>query len=409
MTYQRLKVFFSTFNLLLCIVGYEFTTSLFSFLMPSIAESRVITLPYHAFALFICLLTILFNIREKFSLKPVQRWFVFFFILIIIRFLYDAYYRLDVEMNSDYKFQIIMYMIPKGLLEMYAVMKSYKNISFEGLLKWVYVFFSSACIVTFFSNVEYQEATTNRLNANIAIGTISAGHLGLSTLILSIYLLLYRRIGLLKKIFVVFVVVLSTLIMLRSGSRGPILALIGVIMLWIFSVSKHRVVGLLLLLFFVLFVSLLKDVIFQLVENVSPMLYARFGYRDVGEQASDRLPLYEYAIESFLSNPIFGKNFAIYMSNGFCIYVHNILLESFMQLGLLGGVIFVVVLFKVFFRIVKMIQIKSPYFWLGLLLIQQVLKCMVSSSLYFTPIISILIILLFMPIERENCRNVFTR
>lgn len=409
MTYQQLKIFLSTFNLLLCITGYEFTTSLFSFLMPSWGESRMITLPYHAFALFICLLTILFNIKEKFTLKPVQGWFVFFFILIIIRFLYDAYYRLDVEMNSDYKFQIIMYMIPKGLLEMYAVMKSYKNISFEGLLKWVYVFFSSACIVTFFSNVEYQEATTDRLNANIAIGTISAGHLGLSTLIISIYLLLYRRIGLLKKIFVVFVVVLSTLIMLRSGSRGPILALIGVIMLWIFSVSKHRVVGLLLLLFFALFVSLLKDVIFQLVENVSPVLYARFEYRDVGEQASDRLPLYEYAIESFLSNPIFGKNFAVYMSNGFCIYVHNILLESFMQLGLLGGVIFVVVLFKVFFRIVKMIQIKSPYFWLGLLLIQQVLKCMVSSSLYFTPIISILIILLFMPIERENCRNVFTR
>lgn len=408
MTYQRLKVFFSTFNLLLCIAGYEFTTSLFSFLMPSIAESRVITLPYHAFALFICLLTILFNIREKFSLKPVQGWFVFFFILIIIRFLYDAYYRLDVEMHSDYKFQIIMYMIPKGLLEMYAVMKSYKNISFEGLLKWVYVSFSLICIITFFSNVAYQEATTTRLNANLAVDSIDAGHLGLSTLILSIYLLLYRRMGLLRRIFVVFVVVLSTLIMLRSGSRGPILALVGVVILWIFSVSKYNVAGLLLLFFFVFFVYLLKDVIFQLVENISPMLYARFEYRDIGEQANDRMPLYEYAIESFLSDPIFGKNFAVYISNGFCVYVHNILLESLMQLGLFGGIIFVVVLFKVFFRIVKMIQIKSPYFWLGLLLIQQVLKCMVSSSLYFTPIISILIILLFMPIERENCKNVFT-
>ena len=196
MTYQRLKVFFSTFNLLLCIVGYEFTTSLFAFLMPSWGESRMITLPYHAFALFICLMTILFNVKEKFTLKPVQGWFVFFFILIIIRFLYDAYYRVDVEMNSDYKFQIIMYMIPKGLLEMYAVMKSYRNISFNSLLKWVYVFFSSACFITFFSNVEYREAATERLSANLAVGTIGAGHLGLSTLILSIYLLLYRRMGL---------------------------------------------------------------------------------------------------------------------------------------------------------------------------------------------------------------------
>ena len=192
--------------------------------------------------------------------------------------------------------------------------------------------------------------------------------------------------------------------MLRSGSRGPILALIGVLAVWILSVSRYKVVGLLTLILFSSLVYIFKDSIFLLVEDVSPILYNRFDSRDIIMQTSDRDPLYEYAFQSFLSNPLIGENFAVYSNSpgGSFSYVHNIILETFMQLGLLGGIILIYVLIKTFIMIAGLIQYRVFYFWLGLLLIQQILKCMVSSSLYFTPIISILIILLFMPIERED-------
>ena len=147
------------------------------------------------------------------------------------------------------------------------------------------------------------------------------------------------------------------------------------------------------------------DFLYSLLEDIAPVLYDRFEvYSSVG-QIDNRKINYDYAIQTFLDNPVFGKDFAEYFTPTTMIYSHNIVLDAFMQLGLFGGLIFVYILIKSILKVMNIVKQNQYYSWLGLILIQYILRCMLSSAFYLTPIISILIILIFLPIDNIKTKQ----
>ena len=65
------------------------------------------------------------------------------------------------------------------------------------------------------------------------------------------------------------------------------------------------------------------------------------------ENASGRGAFYQEGIRMFMEHPVFGRSILL-MGDLRGGYVHNMIIEVFMAIGLLGGVLFLYINFKVF-------------------------------------------------------------
>lgn len=396
----RQKTFLATFNLLLIIVGYQFVSTFFSFLIDDVeGASRIVTVPYRAFAATVALLTILVNIKNKYTLHPTVVVLLLYWFFLLVRFFYDMYFSVDVQVSNAAASRTLLFMVPVTIIPMFSVMKSYRYIDFDKLFKWTIILFSITVIFSFFNNEEFQVAADSRIGT-AAQGTIGVGHFGLTVLVLSVYMLITKRLRITHKVLVVLVMIISLLVMLRAGSKGPIMSLIGIAAIWILGASEKKLRNIFILLFAVALGYLLMGFIKEFINDISPVLYRRMFETD--DILSDRGTLYKIAVDVFVDNPILGGSFAIYRhAEGFS-YAHNLFLDSLMQLGIVGGLMMLYVSISTLLRILKIITLSKPYYWIALLLMQSFMLLMVSSAFYFQPLFSILIVLLFMPLDSEN-------
>lgn len=405
---KKINIFLSTLTVVLCLFGYQFVTSIFSFIMPVGVEgvSRLVTVPFRATQLGLSLIVIFLNIKERFNIKPVLKVLILYWILIFIRFFIDMYARTDVFVFADKRTKTLLLMIDI-IIPMFALMKSYKYIDFSMLFNLSYLFLSVAIIITYFTNEAFQTASMERLDANFALNTISTGHTGLSGLILSIYILFNRKLDTIKKLIVIAIAILSFFVWLRAGSRGPILACIFILAVFIFAKCKNNVTGTIIMLFTLTIGYLSLDFLMSLMEQVTPMLYARFNdFEERGGQTESRDFLYIFAINTFLEHPLMGKNFAIYGDvigqYGQMIYSHNVFLDSLMQWGIIGAGLFAYLFYKSVAKFVFLIRSNSTYKWIGFILIQYLMLIMVSGAFYLQSEITLCMVLLFM---QENNYN----
>jgi O-antigen ligase len=189
-------------------------------------------------------------------------------------------------------------------------------------------------------------------------------------------------------------------VLFRAGSKGPFLAALGVFVVWILGLSKSVYKSLFFLFASVLIGYLMFDFFTEFMKNISPILYERVFETD--DLLSERDILYHYALDVFYRNPLTGGSFGIYLNPGESIYAHNILLDSLMQMGLIGAVMMIYILISIVKRIFQIIFFKENYYWIGLLLMQAIMLLMVSGSVYTEPTFSIFIVLLFMPTLNDN-------
>ena len=397
---NNFRVFISTFNLLLIIVGYQFVTTFLSFLISDTeGASQLVTVPYRAFAFFVTLLTILMNIKNRYKLHSTVIVLLIYWALLLLRFFYDMYFRSDVFVNSDLVSKILLYMIPITIVPIYSILKSYKYIDFHKLFNWTVILYFLSIIFSFVSNQDFQIAAEDRIST-AAQSTIDVGHFGLKVFILSVFVFLNRQTKYWQSFFLILIILISILVLFRAGSKGPFLAALGVFVVWILGLSKSVYKSLFFLFASVLIGYLMFDFFTEFMKNISPILYERVFETD--DLLSEGDILYHYALDVFYRNPLTGGSFGIYLNPGESIYAHNILLDSLMQMGLIGGVMLLYILISVVKRIIQVIYLKENYYWIALLLMQTVMLLMVSSSVYYEPVFSIFIVLLFMPICNEN-------
>ena len=100
----------------------------------------------------------------------------------------------------------------------------------------------------------------SRMQASMALGSLGTGQLALMGIIMcSSYIYLFKNISFLKKISVCFIAFLSVLILLRSGSRGPLLILIVLFSIILFSRIKNKIISLSIISLFCLVGYILYD------------------------------------------------------------------------------------------------------------------------------------------------------
>ena len=393
--FSKYNYFFSTLNFVLMFIGYQLATSL---LLPVSSDiegiSRTVTVPYRAFALLVSLIVILLNFRNKICKSHlVLKVLLLFWIALIIRIFYDTNIRIDVYLNNTN--QLWLYVFVILLPAMYSVIKSYRAIDLNKALKWVYLGTVITLILSLFNNSALlmdASEITGRVEGNLALNTISFGHLGTMGFLLSLFILSRQGVGVIKRIFIIFVMLLSFFIMLRAGSRSPVMALAVVLIFWLFAKGKNLVLGISITAVTLLLIFVFIDPILSLMGNISPVIEARLRASIYEGESSGRDPLYNYAFQAFLEKPLTGSQFAIFNNHGEFNYSHNIILDALMGLGLFGGLAMIYILWSGLKRSYIMIKLKDNHFWISLILIQQIVLSMLSGAFYYNQILNVMLV-----------------
>ena len=394
---SRLNGFLSTFNFVLCFIGYQFVTTIFLPISSDLEGiSSKVTFPYRAFALLISLLVIIINVKKKISkFSLALQTFLLFWGILIIRIFYDVNIGAGVHLINTSR--LWLYIFGICIPAIFSIIKSYKYIDLEKAFWWILTITALTLLISLFSNQAMfmsSEQLNIRQDGNLAFNTISYGHFGVTGILLSSYALLKKNITFIQKVFIILIILLGAFCMLRAGSRGPVMALTLIILFWSFSQVKNSTNGLLILAFLCLAGFIFLDQIINLMGSISPIMKARLLLSIYEGNMGDREFL--IAIQAFLDNPIFGKQFAIFKSDGSYIYSHNIILDAFMGLGIFGGGAMIYFLGIALKKSYYLVNNKDIHFWIGLLLLQQIIACMTSGAIYLDPLLSVLLTFIFL-------------
>lgn len=226
-----------------------------------------------------------------------------------------------------------------------------------------------------------------RLGAE-TVNPITIGHLGATIVILSGMKFLTSSSSARSSSdrYIAFTTLFIGLVALvLSASKGPVLALLVALVLFaVINIPKRSntlrsiAVATVLLLGTTLGAVMLASYLGSSMLHRVEMLVQ--GY-DAG--TNTRLNLLSEAWEMFLRYPLSGGGLEL---QGYGSYPHNVVVESFMTTGILGGVAFTCVLFFSLAQAVRLTYYSPHHAWVALVYIQYMVGALVSGALAYSTI-----------------------
>lgn len=217
-----------------------------------------------------------------------------------------------------------------------------------------------------------------------SLNPISLGRLGAVLIILTIWRYVFPRPDDKNSRFIfagtaMFSIFVGTYLLIQSGSRGPQVALVAMLLFLLFCSSFRQAFFLTVMVTIIVVVSVI--VLQATSETRVDFLINRVSavFQGGDTATSTRLLSYSGAWEVFKSHPFFGYGFEEPNTN---YYPHNAILEAFMSTGIFGGSAFLCVIFFGFLLAIKHIKQRSGFGWCGLLFVGYFTQILFSGSLY---------------------------
>lgn len=365
-----LQVFIIAFGLL----GFELISYLPQLLH---VDSRVVTVPYRGVYFFFCICTLINfkwfnNVRFSKEFVPV----LFFWLFYTFRVIYDLNFEEQIIKTPIFDFILFAF-----VLSLFPILPLMIKLNLETLQKARFVLFIMAIAVNFFgfaSNFQnaQPEAVGTRFLGNEILNPISYGQAGVALVILSITY--FFKQDLVRKLFLLGCMVIGLANIAFAASRGPMIQL-GIVLIF-FIVFNIRNIGYKnLLIMAILFLGV--GFYFRDYLLFFDSLLARLeetGINTEGGGNEERYFLFKGALEQFYNAPFFGDFIEERRFGG---YPHNVILESFMAMGVIGGVLIIYIYIVSIKNALALIKIE-PTAWLALLLIMQLIAGLTSGSIY---------------------------
>lgn len=244
-----------------------------------------------------------------------------------------------------------------------------------GTASFLAIFFGS----TFVTRLDGTQSDTGRL-ALESLNPISAGHLGVSLMIISgWYLWNTRHLTFLQKFGSLASMIGGLYLLISAASRGPLFALICVIGIVILSLRLQKILKVAVATAMVAAVG--TPIALSYVDFETVQLVTRIAASTSGEDQSvgSREESFAGAWNQFLNNPWLG-DFLEERSTGY--YPHNLILEAFMATGLSGGIALSIVTLIALWKAGKIIRQRRTYAWIGLIFIQYCAGAQISGAIY---------------------------
>jgi O-antigen ligase len=225
-----------------------------------------------------------------------------------------------------------------------------------------------------------------RHSGNLALDTISYGHVAITMSLLSLYALLFQKTNLYEKIYFIIGFILSMYVSFRAGSRSPIIAFIFVVYMLFFSKQKHFYFGIISIAIMTFFFIVSENIMYKIIEEVSPLMYERLSAAQQGD-TSYRDLIFEDAWKQFTSTPLLGGDFVLNFGIGKGWYPHNIILESLITLGLFGGILIFILLKQSILNSIMALKLKKKEAVICVILLQYIILYMFSFCIYTATIL----------------------
>jgi O-antigen ligase len=176
--------------------------------------------------------------------------------------------------------------------------------------------------------------------------------------------------------------VLGAFLAIASASKGPIIALVGVVLLSQFArllqVRHGRALFVALVRLTLVFVGMIGLAV-ALALFVNVRVIDRFVDFAIDSSTSDRVGMMTRALQQFESSPWLGSGFVETQSR---FYPHNLFVEALMAIGIPGFCALLVVLWVVFRAGARVLTTRHD--WVALLFGQHFIGTMFSGSAYFS-------------------------
>lgn len=226
-----------------------------------------------------------------------------------------------------------------------------------------------------------------RFMGNASMDTIGFGHLGTTITLLAISLFYQKGINILHKLLSLWAIVTGLFISVAAGSRGALVALIICFIAYLY-INGHKMkvlIGLPILAVLLLaLLPILNDFLLNTMDNhalerLYNSIYAPENMDN--DVTSGRDILYDKAWHNFINSPLIGSSFFIEGE-----YVHNSVLESFMGMGIFGGLLFIIMAIYSLVVAFHMAEQNKQYLFCTLLFVQYLSYSLFSRTLSMLPL-----------------------
>lgn len=368
--------------LVLLIVGF-----LFIGVVPNalgISEGSI-SIPYRVFILASSVFLI-FSILLSHSIVKIRmnkyQLFIGFWFFYTIRLVYDLYYSSIILAPNTSPSEYIQFAFGVVFLPSFCVIliTQANNIDYDWVLKWIYrVLVFTLCVAI------YSRGSSNivgRSAGEVSIGVLLFGQYGATLSLLSLFYIIQGRNNFRNKLFYVIGFLIGFMGIFVSASKSPLLALMLVSLLFVIiwygglkGILLITIPGLLLYIFF-------TDIIYILNRLFKSGLFERILYAiEVGgDKTREKYML--TAINEFLDNPLFGNAILLQEFSVSGNYPHNIIVEAFMSLGFLGGIIILLWILKCVRKFYSASKEHFDTAWVGLLFMQYFIFALFSGNIF---------------------------
>ena len=349
-------------------------------------ESQTLTVPYRGLVIALAIMTIAlsFLLRKRDMYQGIAMYPLMVFVLAYTaRLLADTVVSPVPTSFEPYFYWLFFF--GTGIIPMVPLMIMTDARTMRRALLGLLAVLALAGVLNLYAATQVQSLLdqtnqfTDRLGTD-AVNPISVGHLGTSLTLLGFFLLYSGERVLanrgLSYLFWIACIVFGTGLVAMAASRGPQLALlITVIAFLTANYRRLRPIHFVFLLFMIVlgYIALMwvqETTIYAPLERLRGLLEedeSVFGRREALANAWDQ----------FLESPIFGSGLEEKIS---MFYPHNIVVESFMATGIVGGIAFCLLslyCFNYAFR-----SMKTPQGWIGMLFFQYYIGNLVSGAIF---------------------------
>ena len=381
---DKLYSFIALLFVFLSLLGYQLATTLMLPLSSDVAGvSHTVTYPYRILLFVLAVLLIILSpvTKRQKQNKRTATIYLLFMLIYFIRILYDIFVK-QVYILPGFQTIILQYIFISIIPSLWAIERCALYINYERLLRWLMIGSSILLVFTLMNqnsliDAEYDEMV--RGQGNVALGSIGFGHTCASLFIIFLtWIVCHKKGKWIWKAFMVLMMAISIILMLRAASRGPLVTFVVVLLLFLFSRMKNKVLGLIIALTVVLVIWYNMSTILSWLGNISPMMEKRMAAAMYEEDSSGRDLLYKQAIDMFLQNPVFGKQFILYRG----IYSHNSILDVMIGLGFFGTLVWIYLIYQDLKWTYRHVLNRTSLMVVGLLSVQFIFKGFFSGAIY---------------------------
>lgn len=212
---------------------------------------------------------------------------------------------------------------------------------------------------------------------NEKLNPISFGHLCASLLIFCVFQKFYlgKPFGFLWKVVAVF----SLAGMFLANSKGPILSFLLVVSYMLHVRFSGRFVTK-VSVFMVFLVGVGGGAwVIKIYTGIDVLSRFKSAFSSTEVSSTSRVDSIALALTQFSDSPVWGDSIVVRPAMG---YPHNIMVETLMALGLLGGVIFSVLVLYSLYCSNRLARHMPEYSWSGFIYIQYLIGAQTSGALW---------------------------